>query len=248
LVFVAVRPPRRHRGYGLLLSICLALVGCLMLPAVLRPLAALGYVALPLVLIRTLGHPSGSGRWVLLRTRVYRLLALATLASALVWYFTPLLQRVTGLPLLFLMGALVVWSCQRLMLQLAQERLVNKHVLMGALAGYLLLGLAAGLLFSAMQTVDPRSFAGVGLAKELLPQTPVWQIDFVALNYLAFVTLTTTGYGDIHPGTPQTQMLCALIAIGGTTYQVLVMGLLIGRFPAQDVGQVIEEDNQDHRR
>ena len=86
------------------------------------------------------------------------------------------------------------------------------------------------------------------MAKELLPQTPVWQIDFVALNYLAFVTLTTTGYGDIHPGTPQTQMLCALVAIAGTTYQVVVMGLLIGRFTAQDVGQVIEEDNQDHRR
>jgi hypothetical protein len=205
-------------------------------------------VALPLVLIRALGSQFGSGRWVPLRARLYRLLALATLASALVWYFTPLLQRVTGLPLLFLMGVLVVWSCQRLMLQLAQEPLVNKQVLIGALAGYLLLGLAAGLLFSAMQTVEPRSFAGAGLSKVLLPQTPVWQIDFVALNYFAFVTLTTTGYGDIHPGTPQTQMLCVLVAIAGTTYQVVVMGLLIGRFTGRDVEQVIREDNQDHRR
>lgn len=238
---------RRHRGYGALLSICLALVGCLMLPAGLRQLSALGYVVLPLVLIRTLGRHGRAGRWEVLRTRLYRLLALATLASALFWYFTPLLQWFTGLPLLFLMGALVVWSCQRLMLQLAQEPLVNKQVLMGALAGYLLLGLAAGLLFSAMQTVDPRSFAGGGLSKMLLPQTPVWQIDFVALNYFAFVTLTTTGYGDIHPGTPQTQMLCALVAIAGTTYQVVVMGLLIGRFTAQDVEQVIEEENKGHR-
>lgn len=240
---------RRHRGYGLLLCTCLALIGCLMLPSGVRQLSALGYMALPLVLIRSLGQPLGSGPWALLRTRLYRLLALATLASSLIWYATPLLQRSTGLPLVFLMGLLVMWSCQRLIVQLAQESVVNRDVLTGALAGYLLLGLAAGLLFSALQTVGPSSFTGAALAATVSsPNQQVWQIDFVSLNYFAFVTLTTLGYGDIHPTSAQSQMLCALTAISGTLYLVLVMGLLISRYTAQDVEQAIEEDSQSHQR
>jgi len=54
-------------------------------------------------------------------------------------------------------------------------------------------------------------------------------------NYFAFVTLTTTGYGDIHPVTPQTQMLCVMVAIAGTVYLAMVMGLLISRYTARDV-------------
>jgi len=41
---------------------------------------------------------------------------------------------------------------------LAQEPEVSEKVLMGALAGYLLVGLTAGLLFSAVETVVPGSF------------------------------------------------------------------------------------------
>ena len=240
---------RRHWGYGLLLGTCLGVIGALMLPSGLRQLSSLGYIALPLVLIRSLGQPLGTGPWVLLRTRLYRLLALATLINSLVWYATPLLQRVTGLPLVFLMGLLVMWSCQRLIVSLAQESVVNREVLTGALAGYLLLGLAAGLLFSALQTVVPTSFEGPVLASTVSASNQqVWQIDFVALNYFAFVTLTTLGYGDIHPTTAQSQMLCALTALSGTLYLVLVMGLLISRYTAQDVEQVIEDDASGHRR
>ena len=240
---------RRHWGYGLLLSTCLGVIGALMLPSGLRQLSSLGYIALPLVLIRGLGQPLGTGPWVLLRTRLYRLLALATFISSLVWYATPLLQRSTGLPLVFLMGLLVMWSCQRLIVSLAQESVVNREVLTGALAGYLLLGLAAGLLFSALQTVVPTSFEGPVLASTVSASNQqVWQIDFVSLNYFAFVTLTTLGYGDIHPTTAQSQMLCALTALSGTLYLVLVMGLLISRYTAQDVEQVIEDDAPGHRR
>jgi len=235
---------RRHRGYALLLCTCIAVISCLMLPSGLRQLAGIGYLSLPLVLVRSLGMSARLDSWSRLKTGAYRLLAVATLASALLWYVTPLLQRSTGLPLLFLMVLLVVWSCQRLISNLALELRVNRSVLMGALAGYLLLGLAAGLLFSTLETVVPGSFVG-GRSAQLplvsgatgLPGggAPVWTLDFVALNYFAFVTLTTTGYGDIHPATPQAQMVCALVAMGGTLYLALVMGLLISRYTAADV-------------
>jgi len=69
----------------------------------------------------------------------------------------------------------------------------------------------------------------------------VWSIDFVQLNYFAFITLTTTGYGDIHPVTPQSQMVSVMVAITGTVYLALVMGLLISRYTVQDVEEEINE-------
>ena len=64
--------------------------------------------------------------------------------------------------------------------------------------------------------------------------------EIVELNYFAFVTLTTTGYGDIHPVTPQTQMLCVMVAISGTVYLAMVMGVLISRYTARDVEDELE--------
>ncbi|MFZ9974605.1 MAG: ion channel, partial [Vulcanococcus sp.] len=49
-----------------------------------------------------------------------------------------------------------------------------------------------------------------------------------------------TGYGDIHPVTPQTQMLCVMVAISGTVYLAMVMGVLISRYTARDVEDELE--------
>ena len=235
---------RRHKGYVALLVTCFGVLACLMLPRGLRQLAVVGYLALPLVLISALGMPIEEGRWPTLRMYVFRALGFVTLVSSLVWYLTPLSQQSTGVPLLVLWTLLVVWSCERLIQNLAVERQINRQVLFGALAGYLLLGLAAGLMFSALETVSPGSFVATRSSKGPLlrtlgtvpnPSNPVWAVDFVELNYFAFVTLTTTGYGDIHPVTAQTQMVCVLVAIAGTVYLAMVMGLLISRYTARDV-------------
>ena len=244
-------PSLRHRqnGYVSLLVTCLGVMACLVLPHGLRRLAAVGYLALPWVLLRTLGGRIDEGRWPTFRMHTYRMLAFVTWVTSLVWYLTTLSHRSTGLPLLMLWALLVIWSCERLVLMLAQERRINREVLFGALAGYLLIGLAAGLLFSALETVAPGSFASSrSMDAPVLrwqgtnanPSSPVWAVDFVELNYFAFVTLTTTGYGDIHPVTPQTQMLCVMVAITGTVYLAMVMGVLISRYTARDVEDELE--------
>jgi voltage-gated potassium channel len=201
---------RRQHGYVGLLLTCLGVMACLMLPRGLRQLAAVGYLALPLVLLRTLGLRIDEGTWPTLRMHVYRFLALVTWVTSLVWYLTPLSHRSTGVPLLLLWSLLVLWSCERLVRTLALERRINREAVLrwqGANAN---------------------------------PASPVWAVDFVELNYFAFVTLTTTGYGDIHPVTPQTQMLCVMVAITGTVYLAMVMGVLISRYTARDVEDDIE--------
>jgi voltage-gated potassium channel len=243
------RVRRRHNGYVALLVTCVGVLICLMLPHGLRQLVVVGYLALPLVLISALGMAIDEGRWPLLRMHVFRLLGLITWVSSLIWYLTPLSEQNTGVPLLVLWSLLVIWSCERLIRNLAVERQINRQVLFGALAGYLLVGLAAGLLFSALETVAPGSFTATrsshgpvlrshGLGAN--PANPVWAVDFVELNYFAFVTLTTTGYGDIHPVTAQAQMLCVIVAIAGTVYLAMVMGLLISRYTARDVEDQLE--------
>jgi hypothetical protein len=137
----------------------------------------------------------------------------------------------------------------RLVRGLAQERVVTAQVLMGAGAGYLLIGLTAGLLFSALETISPGSFSSVRevpgdvlLSRHALSgeSTLVWELNFVRINYFAFVSLTTTGFGDILPATPPAQMASVAVAVTGTLYLAVVMGLLISRYTVQES----EEENQ----
>jgi voltage-gated potassium channel Kch len=58
-------------------------------------------------------------------------------------------------------------------------------------------------------------------------------MNFIRLHYYAFVTLTTTGYGDVTAETPQSQMLSVAIAVCGTFYLASVLGLLVSRYSVE---------------
>ena len=230
---------RRHRCYSQLLTICLVVMVTFALPKGLSWLGLVGYNLLPLVIIRGLGEPFGRLPFGRVPHRLFRLLGIAAFLSSLVWTLTPVFIRGTGVPLLVLWGAFVGWSSLRLIRGLAQEPQVSEKVLMGALAGYLLVGLTAGLLFSALETVVPGSFSSAngsgGAAIMLTPGaeevfSSVWKINFMRLNYFAFVCLTTVGFGDIVPLTAQAQMFSVAVSLVGTTYLALVMGVLISRY------------------
>ena len=230
---------RRHRCYSQLLTICLVVMVTFALPKGLNWIGLVGYNLLPLVIIRGLGEPFGRRPFGRVPHRLFRLLGIAAFLSSLVWTLTPVFMRGTGVPMLVLWGGFVGWSSLRLIRGLAQEPEVSEKVLMGALAGYLLVGLTAGLLFSALETVVPGSFTSTngsgGAAIILTPGaedvfSSVWKINFMRLNYFAFVCLTTVGFGDIVPLTPQAQMFSVAVSLIGTTYLALVMGVLISRY------------------
>ncbi|MDP4707232.1 MAG: potassium channel family protein, partial [Cyanobium sp. MAG_237] len=71
-------------------------------------------------------------------------------------------------------------------------------------------------------------------AQDLGQSSPVWGLNFVLLNYFAFVSLTTMGYGDVIPESPLAQMVSVAIAIAGTFYVAAVMGVLISRLTVQE--------------
>lgn len=236
----------RHRWYARLLVMCLLVLFCFTLPQRWRVVSTVGYCLLPLMLVAGLGRPSsrinfrGSGA-------LFRSLGLASTVSGVFWAVTPLGMWGTGVPLLVLWGLFIGWSLLRLLRLLGQELRVTGRVLMGATAGYLLLGLTAGLLLAALETVQPNSFENArGAAGSVLTPsgqlTPeawasVWSLDFVRINYFAFITLTSTGFGDIVPHTPQAQMATIVIAILGSFYVAVVMGLLISRLTVQETAE-----------
>ena len=130
----------------------------------------------------------------------------------------------------------------RLVRGLGYEQRITGRVLMGACAGYLLIGLTAGLMFSALETIHSDSFSSVHGPSIRVPITDqfdtasnvlVWQYNFVRLNYFAFVSLTTVGFGDITPLTAQAQMASVAVSVIGTFYLAVVMGLLISRATVQ---------------
>ena len=236
---------KRHRFYLQLLLSCLVVLVGFAMPEHLRGSSTFGYNLVLLVLVFGLGAFSitpDDDHWLL---QVYRVLGVSTAVSQLIWSLTPLVHRGTGLPLLALWAVFAAWSTMRLVRLLAIEVTVNGRVLLGAVAGYLLIGITAGLLLGVVETIHPGSFRALNaenhtylLDGQLQGQAnlQVWQLDFERLTYFAFVTLTTVGFGDISPVTPQAQMMSVLFAVIGPIYIAVVMGVLISRLTIASTG------------
>ena len=90
-----------------------------------------------------------------LQDRLYQGLGVVALVTQLLWLFTPLRWHNSGIPLVVSWSVLVGWSVVRLVRRLARETKVTASVLMGAAAGYLLLGLTAGLVMMGLETIQP---------------------------------------------------------------------------------------------
>jgi voltage-gated potassium channel len=227
---------QRSSGYERLLICCIGLMACFGLPLPWSRLASLGYLLLGVVLIQGLGRePAEAGGRLTLPFMSYRLVGIAAMAFWLLWSLTPVEMRNTGIPVILLWTLFGGWSAIRLIRRLAREHRVNGAVLRGALAGYLMLGLASGLLLSGLETIQPGSFRGIDIGQQNSDlHDSVWGLNFAQLNYFAFVSLTTMGYGDVVPLTPAANMSCVMIAIAGTFYIAAVMGVLISRLTIQE--------------
>src|SRR3954454_4855838 len=120
---------------------------------------------------------------------------------------------------LFLFGASVL-----IVKSLFSSPTLTFDSILGAVCGYLFLGLGWAVLYSLIEGFRPGSF-------EISPKL-VTGGEFArplphVLTYYSFVTLTTVGYGDISPVSPATRTLAWMEAITGQFYlAVIVAGLV----------------------
>ena len=82
---------------------------------------------------------------ITMKDRLYQALGIAALLAQLLWQITPGALGGKREFLLFHLESVAGWSVIRLIERLSQEKKVTSGLLMGAAAGYLLLGLTAGL-------------------------------------------------------------------------------------------------------
>src|SRR6478672_8985528 len=96
---------------------------------------------------------------------------------------------------------------------------VTYHRIVGAILLYLLIAVAFGTLFIFVGLSLPDAFKGItfednpGLANSVF--------------YLSFVTLTSTGYGDIVPLHPIARSLCNIESVIGQLYPATLLARLV---------------------
>jgi hypothetical protein len=223
---------RKEAIYQLLLLLCLLAMASFAFPRITW-LGNLGYALIALLLTQLVMLRKHVLR---LHDRMYQGLGIIALLTQLWWLLTPVHWRLSAIPLVVSWSLLVGWSVVRLVKRLAREQRVNTQVLMGAAAGYLLLGLTSGLVMSGVETIQPGSFEPVALpGADVLGNSSVLHVTpaFAQINYFAFICLTTLGFGDITPVHPLARMLAVTTGVVGQLYLAVVMGILIGRFSSE---------------
>jgi hypothetical protein len=96
--------------------------------------------------------------------------------------------------------------------------------ILGAVCGYLFLGLGWAVIYAMIEGLRPGSFE---ISPKLVTGGEIARPLPQVLTYYSFVTLTTVGYGDISPVSPATRTLSWMEAITGQFYlAVIVAGLV----------------------
>jgi len=94
---------------------------------------------------------------------------------------------------------------------------VTVHRVQGAVAAYLLLGLAWSLAYDLVASYDAGAFTGPASAAG----------DGTRFAYFSFVTLTTVGYGDVTPVHPAARSLAMAEALTGQLYPAILLARLV---------------------
>jgi hypothetical protein len=228
-------PAPVNRHYAALLVAAVGTLVSMALPWPYSLLTSVGFTILIVLQIRLL-----QGEGVNVATSlVFRVVGWLALASFWLWLLTPAQLRSSGLPLLVMLTLFELQAYPRLIVRLSREKRVTGDVLMGALAGYVLLGLAASLVTALLESVQPGSFrgllpSGTGGALEPGAGSNMQEVRFIHVAYFAFVTISTLGFGDVVPITPLARLSTILFALLGPFYLAVNIGVLIGRYIQQE--------------
>ncbi len=124
-----------------------------------------------------------------------------------------------GLVLLVLTTLLILNS-------VVQTRRVEIDTVIGGICVYLLIGLCFTTVYRLLLDLDPGAFL---LGDQPLTEAFADQSSLpTRLLYFSFVTLTTTGFGDIRPATEIAQMIATGEALTGQLYIAIFVARLMG--------------------
>ncbi|PHQ81515.1 MAG: hypothetical protein COB66_02120 [Coxiella sp. (in: Bacteria)] len=117
----------------------------------------------------------------------------------------------------------VVWVH---LVKIMTTRIVTKNLLFGAICVYMLIGLMMAFVYMLIAYYVPHSFDIA--TSQILKSNALLTYHFFQYTYFSFVTLTTLGYGDIHPVSQPAEAMAYMEAIMGQFYLTVLVARLIG--------------------
>lgn len=91
-------------------------------------------------------------------------------------------------------------------------------VIVGAMCGFVLLGILGGVVFEMLEYHAPGSLQFKS------------EMSSYSFYYFSFINLTSVGFGDIIPGSSQAQAITILLGIIGQFYLAFGVAVLVGKF------------------
>ncbi len=120
--------------------------------------------------------------------------------------------------------------------RIGYRRTVDQETMLGALAAYLLLGMAFAFLYRVVGAAQSAPFFGTGgegtVAEDL---------------FFSFVTLTTTGYGNLVPAGNPGQSLAVLEALTGQLFLVTAVAKVVSAWRPRVWRESQSDDTTSHR-
>jgi hypothetical protein len=218
----------RHLGYRITLVYELAMVLMLPLAQAHPPLLSL------LLIVEALVFMVFVSRFSSLKTTRPLMYTLGVLAIVmeLIWHaamvMNPVLARQLTLPHVVIWVMFLLLVVVRKVKSLIREPFVTMSVVMGAAAGYLTVGIAGGVLLTALWVLQPGAFlasalptvAGAGVSSVAIAP---------ALMAASFGLLTTAGTSVLAPNNINAQVIANVITISGQLYVAILIALILGR-------------------
>jgi len=202
-------------GTGLLLLVAFCVFGVAMLPPTWHLLLyASLYTAIFILAALALEGRSGP------------LLGIAVTLASLEWLTFVLEIRAVIVGSHLLSGVFFLYVVGRLVLQIARTRAVNPRTIVSAVNGYLLLGMAASIAASIIAVFNPEA---IDFPDRVKLSGGAGTSQFSNFLYYGFVTLTTVGYGDVVPRSPQAKSLAIFIGVTGQLYIAIIIATLVGK-------------------
>jgi uncharacterized membrane protein len=118
-----------------------------------------------------------------------------------------------GMYLLLLIAPVVIVA------RILRHPVISNQTILGAICAYLLIGMAFAGIYAGIETFDSAPF----FAQTAHPT----HIDFL---YFSFVTITTTGFGDLTAATSVGRVLVTLEALLGQIFLVTLVARLVSMY------------------
>jgi hypothetical protein len=120
----------------------------------------------------------------------------------------------------------LVFTLVTLLRVVVSAKEITADTLYGAISVYLLMAMVWAVAYVMLSQLQP------GALSADAARHPNHTIDWSDCIFFSFVTLTSTGYGDIAPVSAQARSLASLEAVSGTMYMAVLVARLVGVYSA----------------